>query len=90
MLPKISKDQAKWLVNVFQPIRGGRVDNSTFQMFLKAYNILRDTDRKVNCFSCEGRSIAAMANSMFDQYKSEIESVATKTTRKKNASKKTK
>ena len=90
MLPKINKSDAKWLLNVFAPIRGGRVDNSTFQMFLKAYNILRDTDRKVNCFSCEGRSIAAMANSIFDQYKSEIESIATKTTRKKNASKKTK
>ena len=90
MLPKISKGNAQWLINTFQPIRGGRVDNSTFQMFLKAYNILRDTDRKVSCFSCEGRSIAAMANSIFDQYKSEIESIATKTTRKKNASKKTK
>ncbi len=90
MLPKISKDQAKWLINQFQPIRGGRVDNSTFQLFLKAYNILRNTDRRVSCFSCEGRSIAAMANSMFDQYKEEIEKIATKTTRKKNASKKTK
>ena len=90
MLPKISKGNAQWLINTFQPIRGGRVDNSTFQMFLKAYNILRDTDRQVSCFSCEGRSIAAMANSIFDQYKSEIESIATKTTRKRNASKKTK
>ena len=90
MLPKISKGNAQWLINTFQPIRGGRVDNSTFQMFLKAYNILRDTDRKVSCFSCEGRSIAAMANSIFDQYKSEIESIATKTISKRNASKKTK
>ena len=86
MLPKISKDQAKWLINKFQPIRGGRVDNSTFQLFLKAYNILRDTDRKVSCFSCEGRSIASMANSIFDQYKEEIEKIATKRTRKKDAS----
>ena len=86
MLPKISKDQAKWLINRFQPIRGGRVDNSTFPMFLKAYNILRDTDRKVSCFSCEGRSIASMANSIFDQYEGEIKAIATKRTRKKDAS----
>tara|TARA_R110002153_G_scaffold68141_1_gene181065 strand:+ start:313 stop:573 length:261 start_codon:yes stop_codon:yes gene_type:complete len=86
MLPKISKGNAEWLIRVFQPIRGGRVDNSTFQLFLKAYNILRDTDRKVGCFSCEGRSIAAMANSIFDQYEGEIKAIATKRTRKKDAS----
>ena len=79
MLPKISKSDAQWLLNVFAPIRGGRVDNSTFQMFLKAYNILRDTDRQVSCFSCEGRTIAAMANSIFEQYESEIQSLANAT-----------
>ena len=85
MLPQISKEDAKWLLRVFAPIRGGRVDNSTFQMFLKAYNILRDTDRKVSCFSCEGRSIAAMANSIFEQYQGEIEALANpKRGRKKN------
>lgn len=87
MLPKISKSDAQWLLNVFAPIRGGRVDNSTFQMFLKAYNILKDTDRKVACFSCEGRTIAAMANSMFEQHSSEIEALSkSKRGRKKNAS----
>ena len=89
MLAKISKTDAQWLLNVFQPIRGGRVDNSTFQMFLKAYNMMKGADKKVKCFSCEGRTIAAMANSMFEQYQSEIEAIATKTS-KRNASKKTK
>ncbi len=86
MLAKISKSEAQWLLNTFQPIRGGRLDNSTFGMFLKAYNIMKGADRKVGCFSCEGRSVAAMANSMFEQYQSEIEKIANK----KNASKKTK
>ncbi len=84
---KINKNQAKWLLNEFQPIRGGRVDNSTFQMFLKAYNILRNTDRKVSCFSCEGRSIAGIANSMFDQFKSEIEKISTTDARRKKTNK---
>ena len=84
---KINKTQAKWLLDKFQPVRGGRVDNNTFQMFLKAYNILRNTDRKVSCFSCEGRSIAAMANSMFDQYKVEIEKIATKNASRKKTNK---
>ena len=87
MLSKISKSDAEWLLRVFAPIRGGRVDNSTFQVFLKAYNIMRGTDRQVACFSCEGRSIAAMANSMFEQHQSEIEAlIVSKRGRKKNAS----
>ena len=44
---------------------------------------MRGTERKVNCTSCEGRSIAAMANSMFEQYEEEIKVIATTTTRKK-------
>jgi hypothetical protein len=79
MLAKISKTDAQWLLNTFAPIRGGRVDNSTFQMFLKAYNLMKGTDRKINCFSCEGRTIAAMANNMFEQYESEIQSLASAT-----------
>lgn len=87
MLPKISKSDAQWLLRVYAPIRGGRVDNSTFQTFLKAYNIMKGADRVVNCFSCEGRTIAAMANSMFEQYQSEIEALTkSKRGRKKNAS----
>ena len=87
MLAKISKTDAEWLLRVFAPIRGGRVDNSTFQMFLKAYNIMKGTDRQVNCFSCEGRTIAAMANSMFEQHQSEIEAIAKpKRGRKRDAS----
>ena len=85
MLAELSKSDAEWLLNVYAPIRGGRIDNSTFGTFLKAYNLMRGADRKVNCFSCEGRQIAAMANSMFEQYQGEIETLAKpKRGRKKN------
>ena len=83
MLAKISKTDAQWLVNENGPKRSYRVDNSTFQMFLKAYNLMKGANREVNCFSCEGRTIAAMAKSMYDQYEGEIQTIATKTTRKK-------
>ena len=87
MLAKISKSDAEWLLRVFAPIRGGRVDNSTFQTFLKAHNIMKGTNTQVNCFSCEGRTIAAIANSMFNQYQAEIEAIAKpKRGRKKDAS----
>lgn len=75
MLAKISKSEAKWLLETFAPMRGGRVDNTTFQTFLKAYNLMRGTNTVVKCFSCEGRTIAAMANSMFNQYQAEIEAL---------------
>ena len=46
---------------------------------------MKGADRKVNCFSCEGRTIAAMANSMFEQYQGEIEALTvSKRGRKKN------
>ena len=85
MLAKISKSEAKWLLEVYQPMKGGRVDNSTFQTFLKAYNLMRGTNTVVKCFSCEGRTIAAMANSMFNQHQAEIEKIASKTTRKRKS-----
>ena len=86
MLPKISKTDAQWLLNDYGPKRGYRVDNSTFQMYLKAYNILKGTDRKVDCMSCEGRAIAAMASSIYEQHEAELKAIATpKRGRKKNA-----
>lgn len=86
MLAKITKEDANWLVNVFAPMKGGRVDNSTFQMFLKAYNLMRGTNRTVNCFSCEGRSVAKMASSMYEQYEAEIQAVLTTTKGRKKKS----
>ena len=83
MLAKISKTDAQWLLEVYGPMRGFRIDNGTFGTYLKAYNLMKGTERKVNCTSCEGRTIAAMANSMFEQYQEEIKVIATKTTRKK-------
>ena len=77
MLAKISKEEAKWLLEVYGPMRGYRIDNGTLGTYLKAYNLMRGTDRKVSCSSCEGRSIAAMANSMYNQYEEEIKAIAT-------------
>lgn len=88
MLPEISKQDATWLVEFYGPKKGYRVDNTTFQMFLRAYNIMKNTNRQVSCFSCEGRSIAAMAKSMYEQYEEDIKKIAypPKTRgRKKNA-----
>ena len=79
MLAQINKQEAEWLLNEYAPKRGYRIDNSTISMFLKAYNLMKGGDKKVNCTSCEGKAIAAMANSMFEQYEADIKTIATKT-----------
>ena len=87
MLPEITKEQALWLLNDYAPKRGYRVDNNTFDMFLKAYNLLKGTNKVVQCRSCEMLAIAKIAGSLYGQYEEDIKAIATKTTRgrKKNA-----
>lgn len=76
MLPEISKEEAQWLLNDYGPKRGYRVDHSTVPMFLKAYNLMKGGDRKIECTSCEGKAIAQMASSMFEQYEGSIKARA--------------
>lgn len=76
MLAPISKTDAEWLLNVYAPKRGYRVDNGSVGMFLKAYNLMRGGEKKINCFSCEGRAIAKIASNMFEQYEAEIQAIA--------------
>ena len=83
MLPEISKEEAQWLLSDYGPKRGYRVDHSTVPMFLKAYNLMKGGDRKIECTSCEGKAIAQMASSMFEQYEAEIKVIATKTKKPK-------
>ncbi len=85
MLAKISKADAKWLLEVYAPMRKYRIDNGTLGTYLKAYNLMKGTERVIKCSSCEGRALAAMANSMFEQYQTEIEQlIQPKKGRKKN------
>lgn len=72
MLAKISKADAKWLVEEYSPKRAWRVDHSTIPMYLKAYNIMKGSDRVLPCASCEGKAIAQMSRSMYEQFESEI------------------
>lgn len=83
MLPEISKEEAQWLLNDYGPKRGYRVDHSTVPMFLKAYNLMKGGDRKIECTSCEGKAIAQMASSMYEQYEADIKAIATKTKKRK-------
>ena len=85
----LSKEDAIWLIEEYGPMRGFRIDVKNFKVFLKAYNLLRNTDRRIGCFTCEARSITAVANSMFEQYEADIRAIAYPPVKKKGRKKKT-
>jgi hypothetical protein len=79
MLPNqnLSKADAKWLLNDFQPIiNKGMVKGKNISMYTKALNLMRGTNLTNPGCSCEYGSRGNIAESVFNQYKSEIEKVA--------------
>lgn len=71
--PNLTKSDAQWLLNTFQPIRHGRISGNTISMFIKATNLISGKNLSVPSCGCEYKTAAAIANSYFDQYKAEIE-----------------
>ena len=72
----LTKEDAQWLINVFQPIRHGRIAGNTISMFVQATNLISGKNTTVPSCGCEYKATAAIANSYFDQYKTEIEKLA--------------
>jgi len=69
----ITKETATWLVEEYNPIRGLRIDSKTIPMHVNALNVILDQERTVpKCATCEWRSIAAIANSVYQQHEDEI------------------
>ncbi len=77
----LTKDEAIWLLETYQPKMDGIVNGSTISMFVKAQNLIRGTNITVPACGCQYLQTAKVTNSHFDQYKSEIEAIANKTTR---------
>lgn len=92
----LTKEQAKWLVEEYSPKRGGRINTASMGMFINAYNLLRNVNHTPKCSSCEARSLAGVANSLYEQFENEIKKLADggeqpkRTTRKKTTSTKKK
>ena len=74
--PNLTKTDAQWLLNVFQPMRHGRIAGNTIGTFIQATNLISGKNLTVPSCGCEYKTSAAVANSYFDQYKSEIEKIA--------------
>lgn len=75
--PNLTKIEAEWLLNEYQPKMNGRVDGTTMDTyFLPARKLITGNDvRKPSC-GCEFKVFAQITTSMFEQYKPEIETVA--------------
>ena len=77
----MTKSDAQWLIDVFEPKRKLRIASSTIGMFIKAINIILGQNRQVPSCSCEWKVTATIANSAFDQHYAEIMSVYNNKTR---------
>jgi hypothetical protein len=75
MQGKITRDQAKWILGTYAPIRGhGKIGNHQ-GVILEALGLMRGQPVHMGC-NCELGSLARICNDMFDQHREEIEALA--------------
>lgn len=77
----VSKTDAIWLVEEFNPIRKGTLSEKTIGMFVKAINIVMNQNRRIPGCACEYKVLGAIANSVYEQHEEEILAVYNKPTR---------
>ena len=77
----LTNQEAKWLLEEYQPKMGYGVNSKNINMFNDALNLMKGTNNPCPGCSCQYLTIAKIAASLFEQYKSEIEIIANKTTR---------
>jgi len=75
MQGKITRDQAKWILANYEPIRGhGKIGNHQ-GVILETLGLMRGNPVHMGC-NCELGSLARICNDMFDQNREEIEALA--------------
>lgn len=73
----LTKEEALWLLNEFQPKMGGRISGDTMdKYFLPARALMTGKPANKPSCGCEFKAYAQISNSMFGQYKTEIEAIA--------------
>ena len=71
----ISREDAKYILTVYEPIRGhGKISNHQGAI-LGALGIMRGNPVHMGC-NCELPALARITSDMFDQHKSQIEALA--------------
>ena len=75
--PNLTKEQAGWLLLDYAKHKDLRIDGTTMdRYFIKARRLMTGKDIGRPSCGCEFRVFAQISNSMFSQYKTEIEAVA--------------
>jgi len=74
---KLTKEEAVWLVEVFAPKRGGRIDGKTMDTyFLPARKLMLGTEVERPSCGCMFKSYAQMTNSLYGQHEAAIREIA--------------
>ena len=78
MLPNknLSKDDAQWLIKEIKPLLGGSIRGKNISIYTKAVNLIRGTNLPNPGCSCEYKTKALTAQSLFGQYHEDIEKIA--------------
>lgn len=73
----LTQDEAKWLIEEYAPKRGGRIDGKTMDTYFvpaRSLMIGKPADRP-SC-GCHFKAFVSMTNSLYNQYESEIKTIA--------------
>lgn len=71
----ITREEAKWILATYEPIRGyGKIGNHQGAI-LKALELMRGQPVHMGC-NCELPALARITSDMFDQHKTQIEALA--------------
>jgi len=72
----VSKEDAKFLLNQYNPIRQYGMVNKYIDLHVKALSILRGTPASVPSCGCEYGAYARIASSMYEQHEQAIKDAA--------------
>jgi hypothetical protein len=84
----LSREDALWLMETYAPMREYQINVENFKVFLKAYNLMKNANRRMGCFTCEARQVTKMTISYFEQHEATIKAIAYPVEKKKRGRKK--
>ena len=86
--PNLTQQDAIWLKDEYSKVIDKRIDHSTINTHLKAFNLMKNSNESVPSCKCQWRGAAQVTQGMYDQYKYEIEVLANGVTKSKRGRKK--
>ena len=72
----LNKEDAQWLINEYSKWLGKRIDRESIQQHLKAFNLIKGSKEIVPSCSCQWVGASKVSESLYSQYKTEIEVIA--------------